>query len=270
VNLTQSIILGLVQGTTEILPISSTAHLALLPWFLRWNDPGLPFDVALHIGTLLAIIYYFRRDLILIVKEFTQGFFTLNFKNSPNGKLGFFIIIATIPGAFFGLIFEKQAAGILRQPIVIAITVFVFGIILYLSDKYSKKEKQISDMNLLDCLVIGISQALALIPGVSRSGITITGGLIRNFKREEAARFSFLLSTPLITGAAILESRHLDLTAVANPIFFSGIFTSAVFGFLSIKYLLIYVQKSSYTAFVIYRILLAALILFVYMQKASG
>ncbi|MGH7908279.1 MAG: undecaprenyl-diphosphate phosphatase, partial [Thermodesulfobacteriota bacterium] len=203
-NLTQSIILGLVQGTTEILPISSTAHLALLPWFLRWNDPGLPFDVALHIGTLLAIVYYFWRDLVLIVKELTQGFFTLNFKNSPNGKLGFFIIIATIPGAFFGLIFEKQAAGILRQPIVIVTTVFVFGIILYLSDKYSKKQKRISDMNLLDCLVIGISQAIAIIPGVSRSGITITGGLIRSFKREEAARFSFLLSTPLITGAAIL------------------------------------------------------------------
>jgi undecaprenyl-diphosphatase len=263
-------ILGLVQGTTEILPISSTAHLALLPWFLRWNDPGLPFDVALHIGTLLAIVYYFWRDLVLIVKEFTQGFFTLNFKNYPNGKLGFFIIIATIPGAFLGLIFEKQAAGILRQPIVIAITVFAFGIILYLSDKHSKKQKRISDMNLLDCLVIGISQALAIIPGVSRSGISITGGLIRNFKREESARFSFLLSTPLITGAAILESRHLDLTAVASPIFFSGVFTSAVFGFLSIKYLLIYVQKSSYTVFVIYRVLLAAVILFVYMQRASG
>ena len=269
-NLTQSIILGLVQGTTEILPISSTAHLALLPWFLRWNDPGLPFDVALHIGTLLAIIYYFWRDLISVINEFIRGVFTFNFKDYPNGKIGFFIIIATIPGTLFGLIFERQAAGILRQPIVIATTVFVFGIILYLSDKYSKKQKQISDMNLLDCLVIGISQALAIIPGVSRSGITITGGLIRNFKREEAARFSFLLSTPLITGAAILESRHLDLTAVASPIFVSGVFTSAVFGFLSIKYLLIYVQKSSYTVFVMYRVLLAALILFIYMQRASG
>src|SRR3989304_3040201 len=210
-NLMQSIILGLVQGTTEILPISSTAHLALLPWFLRWNDPGLPFDVALHIGTLLAIIYYFWRDLILIVKEFTQGFFTLNFKNSPNGKIGFFIIIATIPGALFGLIFERQAAGILRQPIVIAITVFVFGIILYLSDKYSKKQKQISDMNLLDCLVIGISQALAIIPGVSRSGITITGGLIRNFKREEAARFSAAFAAPFFF------PQHLFLTIRRPP-----------------------------------------------------
>src|SRR3989304_5346916 len=224
-NLMQSIILGLVQGTTEILPISSTAHLALLPWFLRWNDPGLPFDVALHIGTLLAIIYYFWRDLISVINEFIRGVFTFNFKDYPNGKIGFFIIIATIPGTLFGLIFERQAAGILRQPIVIATTVFVFGIILYLSDKYFKKQKRISDMNLLDCLVIGISQAIAIIPGVSRSGITITGGLIRNFKREEAARFSFLL---------------------------------------------IYVQKSSYTVFVIYRILLAVLILFVYMQRASG
>ncbi len=269
-NLTQSIILGLVQGTTEILPISSTAHLALLPWFLRWNDPGLPFDVALHIGTLLAIIYYFWRDLISIISEFIQVVFTCSFKDYPNGKIGFFIIIATIPGALFGLIFEKQAAGILRHPIVIAITVFAFGIILYLSDMFSKKHKQVSDMNLLDCLVIGISQALAIIPGVSRSGITITSGLIRNFRREEAARFSFLLSTPLIAGAAILESRHLDLTSVTNPTFVSGVITSAVFGFLSIKYLLIYIQKSSYTVFVIYRILLTALILFIYIERASG
>lgn len=267
-NLTQSIILGLVQGTTEILPVSSTAHLALLPWFLRWNDPGLSFDVALHLGTLLSIIYYFWRDLILIANEFVQGAIKSSFKEYPNGRIGFFIIIATIPGALFGLVFEEQAAGIFRHPLIIAITVFIFGIFLYLSDTFSKRKREISEMRLLDCLVIGISQALAIIPGVSRSGITITSGLLRNFKREEAARFSFLLSAPLIAGAVLLESRHLDFTTITNPTFAAGVFTSTLFGFLSIKYLLIYVQKSSYTVFVIYRVLLSALVFFVYMQRS--
>jgi undecaprenyl-diphosphatase len=268
VNLTQSIILGIVQGTTEILPISSTAHLALLPWFFKWKDPGLGFDVALHLGTLLAIIYYFWRDFVLIFNEFIQGAHECSFKDYPNGKIGFFIIVATIPGALSGLIFEEQAAGILRHPLIIAIAVFIFGIILYLGDIFSRRRRKILEMNLFDCLVIGISQALAIIPGVSRSGITITGGLIRNFRREEAARFSFLLSAPLIAGAVLLESKHLDFTAVTNPAFATGVFTSTVFGFLSIKYLLIYVQKSSYNVFVIYRVLLSALIFFVYMQRA--
>jgi undecaprenyl-diphosphatase len=270
VNLIQSIILGIVQGTTEILPISSTAHLALLPWFLGWNDPGLAFDASLHLGTLLAIIYYFWRDWILIVKEFVQGVLTSSFENYPNGKTGFFIIVGTIPGALAGLIFEEQAGGMLRNPLIIAATVFVFGIILYLSDRLSKRRRQISEMNILDCLVIGISQAFAIMPGVSRSGITITGGLIRNFKREEAARFSFLLSAPLIAGAVMLESRHLDIGTLTDTAFITGVLTSTVFGFLSIKYLLTYLQKSSYTVFVIYRVLLSALVFLVYMMRAGG
>jgi len=269
-NLIQSIILGLVQGLTEFLPVSSTAHLALVPWFFRWNDPGLAFDVALHIGTLLAVIYYFWRDYTVIIKEFISGIFARSFKNYPDGKLGLLIIIATIPGALFGFLFEKQAEKAFRNPLIIALSVFIFGMILYIADKLSRKRKEISDMGLLDCLVIGISQAFAIIPGVSRSGITIIGGLARNLKRETAARFSFLISTPLIAGAAILESRHLDYTAVTSVPFVVGVLTAAVFGFLAIKYLLRYVQTNSYTVFVIYRILLAALILFVYMRRVGS
>jgi undecaprenyl-diphosphatase len=265
--LLQSVILGFIQGITEILPISSTAHLALLPWFFSWNDPGLAFDVALHIGTLTAVVYYFWRDWALVIQEFIQGVFTGSFKDYPNGKIGFFIIVATIPGALSGLIFEEQAAGILRHPLAIAFSVFFFGVVLYISDRFPRKRREISDINIVDCLVIGTAQALAIIPGVSRSGITITGGLIRNFKRDEAARFSFLLSTPLIAGAAILESRHLDYATVMSSPFIASVLTSAFFGFLSIKYLLMYVQTKSYTVFVIYRILLAVLILFVYVQR---
>jgi len=263
-DILQSIILGIVQGITEFLPISSTAHLTLIPWFFSWQDPGLAFDVALHIGTLLAVIYYFWPDLLVIIREFVQSVFTWSFKNYPNGKTGLFIIIATIPGALFGFVFEEQASGVLRHPLAIALSVFFFGVILYLSDRFSRKQKGISDMKVLDCLIIGIAQALAIIPGVSRSGATITGGLVRNLKRDEAARFSFLLSTPLILGAVLLESRHLDYPTVTSSPFIGGILTSAIFGFLSIKYLLRYVQTKSYNVFVIYRIALTALILFLY------
>ena len=268
-NIIQSAVLGFVQGLTEFLPISSTAHLALVPWFFRWNDPGLAFDIALHIGTLAAVVYYFWRDFVLIIREFIQGIFTRSFKDYPNGRLGLFIIIATIPGALFGFLFEKQAEEAFRDPLVIALSIFIFGIVLYIADRFSRKRKEISDMSILDCLIIGVSQALAIIPGVSRSGITITGGLARNLKRDTAARVSFLISAPLIAGAAILESRHLDHTAVTSPPFAAGILTAAVFGFLAIKYLLRYVQTKSYTLFVVYRVLITVLILFVYVRRGG-
>jgi undecaprenyl-diphosphatase len=270
VNLVQSIVLGIVQGITEFLPISSTAHLALFPWFLKWNDPGLAFDVALHVGTLAAVIYYFWREWVMMIREFVTGVFSRSFSNSQHVRLGLLIIVATIPGALFGFQFEEQASGILRHPILIAFSVFVFAVLLYLSDRFSKKQKAISDMNLLDCLIIGFVQALAIIPGVSRSGATITGALIMNFKRDEAARFSFLLSTPLIVGAIVFESRHLNYAEITSPPFIAGILTSALFGFLSMKYLLRYLQTKSYTVFVVYRIALAALIVFVFVQRAGG
>ncbi|MBI2486288.1 MAG: undecaprenyl-diphosphate phosphatase [Deltaproteobacteria bacterium] len=237
-DLLQSIVLGIVQGITEFLPISSTAHLALIPWFFKWNDPGLAFDVALHIGTLVAVIYYFWREWVVIIRGLIQGLLSVSFAKNPNGKLGVYIIIATIPGALSGFIFEEQASGILRHPIAIAVSVFFFGVILYVFDKFSRKEKGISDLNIFDCLVVGIAQAFAIIPGVSRSGVSITGGLIR-----------------------------LDYATVASPPFIVGILTSALFGFLSIKYLLRYLQAKTYTVFVIYRVALAAFILFLYFGR---
>jgi undecaprenyl-diphosphatase len=266
-DLLQSIVLGIVQGITEFLPISSTAHLALVPWFFEWKDPGLAFNVALHIGTLGAVIYYFWHDWVVIIRDFFRGLLSRGFEKNQNGRLGIYIIIATIPGALSGFIFEEQASTILRHPIAIAVSVLLFGVILYLFDKFSRKEKEIADLNLVDCLVVGIAQAFAIIPGVSRSGVTITGGLIRNLKRSEAARFSFLLSTPLILGALVLESRHLDYATVASPPFMAGVLASAVFGFLSIKYLLRYLQAKTYTVFVVYRIALAGFILFVYLGR---
>jgi undecaprenyl-diphosphatase len=266
-DLLQSIVLGIVQGITEFLPISSTAHLALVPWFFEWKDPGLAFDVALHLGTLAAVIYYFWHDWVVIIRDFLQGLLSQGFEKNQNGRLGMYIIIATIPGALSGLILEEHASSILRHPIAIAASVLLFGIILYVFDKFSRKEKEIDDLGMVDCLVIGIAQAFAIVPGVSRSGVTITGGLIRNLKRSAAARFSFLVSTPLILGALVLESRHLDYATVVSAPFVAGVLASGVFGFLSIKYLLRYVQTKTYTVFVVYRIALTVFILLVYLGR---
>ncbi len=266
-DLLQSIILGAIQGITEFFPVSSTAHLVLLPWFFSWTDQGLPFNVALHMGSLIAIIYYFWRDWILIIKEFLQSVLKGSFEGRPNGKIGLYLVIATVPGALAGLLFEEYAAGLLRHPLSIAFSLSFFGVILYFSDRVSKKNKTVGEMNIVDCIIIGLSQALAIIPGVSRAGITITGAMFRNLNREEAAKFSFLLGAPLIAGAGVFEARHLEYSAVMSVPFIAGVLASAVFAFLAIKYLLRFVRKSSYTVFVIYRLGLAVLIVFLYLTR---
>ncbi len=266
-DLLQSIILGAIQGITEFFPVSSTAHLVLLPWFFSWTDQGLPFNVALHMGSLIAIIYYFWRDWILIIKEFLQSVLKGSFEGRPNGKTGLYLVIATVPGALAGLLFEEYAAGLLRHPLSIAFSLSFFGVILYFSDRVSKKNKTVGEMNIVDCIIIGLSQALAIIPGVSRAGITITGAMFRNLNREEAAKFSFLLGAPLIAGAGVFEARHLEYSAVMSVPFIAGVLASAVFAFLAIKYLLRFLRRSSYTVFVIYRLGLAVLIVFLYLTR---
>jgi len=266
-DLLQSIILGAIQGITEFFPVSSTAHLVLLPWFFSWTDQGLPFNVALHMGSLIAIIYYFWRDWILIIKEFLQSVLKGSFEGRPNGKTGLYLVIATVPGALAGLLFEEYAAGLLRHPLSIAFSLSFFGVVLYFSDRVSKKNKTVGEMNIVDCIIIGLSQALAIIPGVSRAGITITGAMFRNLNREEAAKFSFLLGAPLIAGAGVFEARHLEYSAVMSVPFIAGVLASAVFAFLAIKYLLRFLRKSSYTVFVIYRLGLAVLIVFLYLTR---
>lgn len=266
-DLIQSIILGAVQGITEFLPISSTAHLVLVPWFLSWQDEGLPFNVALHVGSLVAIIFFFWRDWAVIIDEFVRSVFKGSFEGRPNGRIGVYLLIATVPGGLAGLVFEEQAAGILRNPLSIAFFLSLFAILLYLSDRFSKKRKSVADMNVTDCIIIGLSQALAIIPGVSRSGVTITGAMMRGFRRDEAAKFSFLMAAPLIAGAGVFEVRHLGLSAVTSTPFVAGFLASAVFAFLAIKFLLGFVRNASYTVFVIYRLVLAVVMAFFYLYK---
>lgn len=269
-DLIQSIILGAIQGITEFFPISSTAHLVLVPWFLSWKDEGLAFNVALHMGSLISIIYYFRRDWVLIIREFLKCLTKLSFSGSPSGRMGLYLIIATIPGGLAGILFEGYASGVLRNPLYVAFSLSIFGVLLYVSDRYSKKNKSTEEMSLIDCIIIGISQAFAIIPGVSRSGVTITGAMFRGYKRDEAAKFSFMLAAPLIAGAGVFESRHLDPASVVSVPFLTGIIDSAVFAFLAIKYLLRFVRRRSYTVFVVYRLVLAVIIVFIYLYKSQG
>jgi undecaprenyl-diphosphatase len=271
----QSIFLGIVQGLGEFLPISSSAHLIIAPWLFHFPDPGLSFDVALHFGTLVAVVAFFWRDWIEI--------FELAFKNEvqsskfpPIGRASktqnyskktlYFLIIATIPGAIFGYAFESQAETIFRSPLLIAFTLTALGLVLYLVDLYHKHKKNILEMSWRDSFWIGLSQAVAIIPGISRSGATITTGLYLGLDRESAARFSFLLSTPIILGASVLKLPHLFALGF-DPIVISGMLAAAVSGYAAIKYLLKFVQKGGYEAFFWYRLALAILILAVYFAR---
>ena len=257
----QAFILGLAQGLAEFLPISSSAHLVLLPWLLRWPDPGLAFDVALHLGTLQAVIAYFWREwLILLRHGFGNGLKT------KEGRLFWYLIIASLPGALTGLAFEKQAETIFRNPLLIGVLLMLMGLGLYLADRYGLKRRQSENLSLGQSLVIGVSQALAIIPGVSRSGITMTSGLLLGLAREESARFSFLLSTPIIVGAGLLNLRKLGTAVITAPLMV-GVVTSAVVGFLVIGLLLHWLRKSSFLPFVGYRLILGLGVIAIFLAR---
>ncbi len=265
-NFFQSLVLGFIQGVTEFLPISSMAHLVLVPWFLDWYEPGLAHDISLHVGTLAALLYYFRSDWVKLALGFSSLVRGGHSGGNPHGRLAVYLVVATVPGALAGLLLEGYASSVLREPLVIAFSLGFFGVCLYVADRVFVKRKAIGEMTLFDGVLIGLFQALAIAPGVSRSGITITGALLRNYRRDEAARFSFLLGAPIIAGAGILEARHMTLSAVLTPEFAGGFVASALFGFLSIKYLIRYVQARDYTVFAVYRVLLAAVILYLYLH----
>jgi undecaprenyl-diphosphatase len=262
-NIFQAIFLGILQGLGEFLPISSTAHLILAPWFFGWTDPGLSFDVALHVGTLLAVLSFFWSDWLDIFKSTGNEFFKTNFKISNTSypkSLLFLLIIASVPGAIFGLLFDSKAEELFRNPILIAITLSVVGLVLYLVDKHAVQHKEIAKMGKKEAILIGLSQAVAIIPGVSRSGATMITGLSLGFSREQAARFSFLLSTPIIFGAAMVKVPHLLKAGITMPLFV-GILAAAVSGYLAIKYMLRFIQKYGYAPFFWYRLGLAFIVI---------
>jgi undecaprenyl-diphosphatase len=266
------IILGLVQGLGEFLPISSSGHLVLVPWLFEFRDPGLAFDVALHAGTLIAVVAYFWRDWL----EIFSAAFKRSDNNQPKEKISkrkdynektlWLLVIATIPGVIAGLFLEKQAATIFRNPLLVAFNLFMMGAILYVVDRYSKRNRDIKTIGYGEAFLIGLSQAFAIIPGVSRAGATITAALAMGINREAAARFSFLMATPIIFGATVMElpeffKHGIDMSIVI------GTTVAAVIGYLAIKYLLKLIQEFGYQIFFWYRLVLAIVIIIFYMAR---
>jgi undecaprenyl-diphosphatase len=251
--------LGILQGLTEFLPVSSSAHLAIVPWLFGWKDQGLAFDVALHLGTLLALLIYYGKDWIAMLSSVVKG-------GREERRLLLFLIVASIPGAIFGLLFEKQAETIFRSPLLIACTMTALGLLLSIADRSKKLRRTFNDITLGDAFLIGLSQAFAIIPGVSRSGVTITTALALKVRREDAANFSFLMATPIIAGAGLIKAHELVSNGLDSALA-AGFIASAVFGLLAISMLINYVRRRSYQPFVWYRIAFAIIVVIAYLAK---
>jgi undecaprenyl-diphosphatase len=266
----QAIILGLVQGATEFAPVSSSGHLILVPWLVggSWatilNDPALnkTFDVALHMGTLVGAVIYFRHDLARYIAAWFRSVAHREIANSDQ-RIAWALVIGTIPGAIFGAAFEGVIEDKLGQPFIIATMLAVFGVILWAVDKYARSDRSMQDITVKTGAVMGVAQALALQPGVSRSGVTITAGRLLGIDRESAARFSFLMSLPIIAGAGLLKTTGVIKDGLppgfAAP-FFWGFVAAAVSGYLVIWGLLAYLRKRGFAIFMWYRIAVALLV----------
>jgi undecaprenyl-diphosphatase len=261
----QALFLGILQGLTEFLPISSSAHLILFPWFFRWNNPlvdSLTFDVALHAGTLLAILWYFWRDWV----ELVGGFFRILARRRVEDfqeRLIVYIVLSTIPAAVVGFLLEKMIEGSFRNPALIVLPLVAVSFLMIYVERRPHPSHPLDELSLKDALIIGCAQALALLPGVSRSGITITTGLFRGYRREAATRFSFLLSTPAIAGAALLHLGHLPKDMVLEwPIFAIGFASSGIVGYLAIAFLMHYLRRHTLNVFAGYRLAVAAIVIF--------
>jgi undecaprenyl-diphosphatase len=257
----QALLYGVVQGLAEFLPISSSAHLALLPWFFGWEDPGLAFDVALHWGTLAGVVAIFWKDWIRLIVAGLTG------RGSETDRRLFWgLVISSFPAAVIGKLLDKWAEENLRAPLLIACTLAVLGLLLWFADRIGRKDRALDQMTLPRAFSIGVAQAAALVPGVSRSGATISLGLFENFTREEIARFSFLMSTPIIFGAGLLKLPKMihdmrtgesDLTWAAVA---AGFFASAIVGAAVIRWMLDYLRRRTYAVFAWYRLALAAVV----------
>jgi len=262
----QAIILGLVQGITEFAPISSSGHLILVPWMFGWqivDDPALnkTFDVALHMGTFVGAVIYFRRDLWLYIKAFFASIGARAIR-TPDERLAWALVIGTIPGIIAGVALESVIEDKLGQPWLIAVMLAVFGVILYVVDKLARQDRDLDSVGMRTGLFVGIAQALALQPGVSRSGVTITASRLIGLNREAAARFSFLLALPIIAGAGAAKGLDMAQHGVQGygAQFLAGFLAAAVSGFLVIWFLLRYLRTHDFLIFMLYRLAVAGLV----------
>lgn len=260
-ELIQALILGIVQGLTELLPISSSAHLNLIPWIFNWEMPA-SFDVALHFGTLLAISLFFFKDWIALIKGgYNQ---VVKKEKSTEGKMFWYIVIATIPGGAIGFLLDHFVGDSLgKMPLLIATALIIMGIVLYIADKKAPSKTNYKDMTFKQTFLIGLSQALAFIPGVSRSGVTMTAGRIMGVERESTAKYSFMLSAPIVLGATLYKFKDF----VFGMPFVVGVLASFLVGLAVIKFLLQYLQKGSFKIFAIYRVILGIAIIGLYLTR---
>lgn len=261
----QVLIYAIVQGVTEFLPVSSSAHLELLPRLLGWVDPGLEFDIALHVGTLLAIAIYFFRDWIQIVG---QGFglsIGADEELKRNRMLLWFLAVGSIPIGIAGVVFKEKAEGEWRNQLLIGTMLVVVGIVMWFAERIGRHKRDIAGIGWMDSIVIGIAQALAVVPGTSRSGITITAGLFRNLDREACARFSFLMATPTIAGAALLDVWKMRKTGGVPPDmrmpFIVGALVSAIVGAVVIGFFMRYLKGRTLYPFIYYRIVFGIIVI---------
>ena len=267
-SILQAIIMGIVQGVTEFAPISSSGHLILVPWMFGWdfvNDASFnkTFDVALHVGTLIGAVAYFRSDIVLYARAFFASVKSRSVTDAEQ-KMAWALVIGTIPGAIAGATFSTFIETKLGAPLLIAIMLVVFALVLYLVDRMARSDRSIEDVTLRDGVILGVAQAVALQPGVSRSGVTITAGRLLGLDRASAARFSFLLSLPIIAGAGLYKGLDIlqdpsMLEGMVAP-FLAGMLSAAVSGFLVIWFLLSYLRKHNFALFLWYRVAVALVV----------
>lgn len=263
-NLLQAIVLGIVQGLTEFLPISSSGHLILFPFYMGWKINGsenIPFYVIVHVGTLVAVLAYFRRDVKLLLTAFYRSTVERKIGDDPHRRLAWFLIIGTLPAGIIYIVLNKILKEALETPMLVGIFLIITGFLLVVSERIGKRGVSIRDMRMADAIFVGIAQGFAILPGISRSGSTIAAGLFRGLTREEAARFSFLLSIPVIIAGTLEE--FLDLAkgfshSTEAIILVAGFLTAAITGYLAIKYFIEFLKKYSLNAFALYCFALGA------------
>lgn len=257
----QIVVLAIVQGLTEFLPVSSSGHLILVPYFLDWTDQGLAFDVAVHFGSLVAVCIFFRKDIASLLSGGLQV--VGGNVRTPESRMALAIALGTIPAAVVGLLFASWIEVNLRDPLVIVFTLSGYGILMALADRYGRHDRDFSTVGYKDAIIIGCAQALSLIPGTSRSGVTITAARILGFQRQDAARFSFLLSAPVIFLAAVYK--FFELVADGTPVAWGqlslGALVACVVAYLAIEIFMRVVTRIGLAPFAIYRVILAAIIL---------
>ncbi len=272
-TLFEAIVLGIVQGLTEFLPISSTAHLRIIPALAGWADPGAAFTAIVQIGTLLAVMLYFRKDIIIIVTAVIKGILEGKPMENDDSRMGWMIVAGTVPIVIFGLLFKSEIEGSLRSLYWISGALIGLALILSLAERKIQNTikkylplKSMNDIGWKEALLIGLAQSIALIPGSSRSGVTITGGLFLNLSREAAARFSFLLSLPSVFAAALLQLYETRAVIAASPEHLTNILAASlaagIVGYASIAFLINYLKKHTTTIFIAYRLVAGAAILY--------